>query len=177
MSQSPQYRTLQQLDLSRDDLRAWADSRKTDEVVALAIHAIADSSRSPEAIWEAPTPQEWQQVAMAVENYTDCGLYVAEGIYHWGEEKLHVGAAAGMIAAARSFIVINDGQVCFPVGRAEAEQSGATEESVRAMDEDEYAEWCRQMPVYDSGQPGSESCINLCRMLVAGGADEWHVAR
>lgn len=52
MGQCPQYKTLQQLDLSRDDLCAWADSRNTDEVVALAIHAIADPSRSPEAIWD-----------------------------------------------------------------------------------------------------------------------------
>lgn len=92
MSQAPQYQTLQQLDLSRDDLRAWADSRETDEVVALAIHAIADPSRSPEAIWEAPTPQEWEQVTMAVEDYTDCGLYESQDVYHWGEETLRIDA-------------------------------------------------------------------------------------
>jgi len=33
----------------------WASSRQTDMAVAVAIHAIADRTRSADAIWEAPT--------------------------------------------------------------------------------------------------------------------------
>ena len=45
----------------------WAESRKTHMAVATAIHAIADSTRSPEAIWEAPTQPEFELVIRAVE--------------------------------------------------------------------------------------------------------------
>ncbi|MFN4126912.1 hypothetical protein [Pannonibacter indicus] len=44
----------------------WAQSRETDMAVAVAIHAIANSRRSPEAIWDAPTKSEWENVEMAV---------------------------------------------------------------------------------------------------------------
>lgn len=68
----------------------WADSRETHPAVATAIHAIADKTRSPEAIWEAPTPAEWQHVAMAVEQYVTAGLFerMGEEGYSWGEETL-----------------------------------------------------------------------------------------
>lgn len=67
----------------------WAASRDTDMIVAVAIHAIADDKRSPEAIWEAPTEAEWQHVEMAIEDYVDQGDYEveAEG-YCWGEETI-----------------------------------------------------------------------------------------
>ncbi len=56
--------------------------------VATAIHAISDSSRSPEAIWEAPTRDEWDRVALAVENYVANDVFEAEddGRYSWGGE-------------------------------------------------------------------------------------------
>jgi hypothetical protein len=66
----------------------WANSRETHPAVAMAIHAISDNSRSPEAIWEAPTSDEFETVACAVENYTANGVFEAEddGRYQWGDE-------------------------------------------------------------------------------------------
>jgi len=66
----------------------WATSHETHPAVAMAIHAISDATRSPEAIWEAPTATEWDHVAMAVENYTLNGIFNAEedGRYPWGGE-------------------------------------------------------------------------------------------
>jgi hypothetical protein len=72
--------------------REWADSRNTSFSVAIAIHAISDEGRSPEAIWEAPTPAEWDHVAMAVEEYVSHGYFAAEpaGEYAWGIETITV---------------------------------------------------------------------------------------
>jgi len=71
----------------------WADSRETHMAVAVAIHAIATSKRSPEEIWEAPTSSEWDHVKMAVQNYADNGLYSVEigETVHWGVESFEVG--------------------------------------------------------------------------------------
>ena len=70
----------------------WANSRETDMAVAVAIHAIADSSRTPEAIWEAPTPAEWDHVKMAVEEYLTHGDFDKEpdGRYAWGQEAVQI---------------------------------------------------------------------------------------
>ena len=72
--------------------RAWADSRETHIAVATAIHAISSPTRSPEAIWEAPTPAEWDNVCMAVENYINAGVFAAEddGRYPWGGEVVTI---------------------------------------------------------------------------------------
>ena len=66
----------------------WSDSRNTHPAVAAAIHAIADSHRSPEAIWDAPTAAEWDHVKMAVAEYVAHGDFPAErdGRYSWGTE-------------------------------------------------------------------------------------------
>jgi hypothetical protein len=71
----------------------WADSRETHMAVATAIHAISDSRRSPEAIWEAPTPAEWDNVTSAVEEYVTHGDFAAEddGRYPWGQEVVTLG--------------------------------------------------------------------------------------
>jgi hypothetical protein len=68
----------------------WADSRETHIAVATAIHAIADSKRSPEDIWDDPTPAEWDHVKMAVEEYITHGDFPAEddGRYPWGLETI-----------------------------------------------------------------------------------------
>ena len=68
----------------------WANSRETHPAVAMAIHAISDSNRSPNAIWEAPTPAECDHVTMAVENYVTNGVVEAEsdGTYRWGAERI-----------------------------------------------------------------------------------------
>lgn len=68
----------------------WAAARETHIAVATAIHAIADDKRSAEAIWEEPTPAEWDHVTMAVQNYIDNGVFRAEddGRYNWGQEAI-----------------------------------------------------------------------------------------
>lgn len=67
----------------------WATTRETDMVVAVAIHAIADSNRPPEAIWEAPSAAEWDHVCMAVEEYVANGDFDAnEHGYCWGQETV-----------------------------------------------------------------------------------------
>jgi hypothetical protein len=70
----------------------WADSRETHMAVATAIHAISGPTRTPEAIWESPTPAEIDHVAMAVEEYLRHGDFPrsADGCYHWGEEVVRV---------------------------------------------------------------------------------------
>lgn len=66
--------------------KEWADNRETHLAVATAIHAIADSTRSPESIWMDPTPAEWDHVEMAVCEYLNCGDFDVslDGRYEWG---------------------------------------------------------------------------------------------
>jgi hypothetical protein len=70
--------------------REWSASRNTHHAVAVAIHAISDSKRSPEAIWEAPTSTEFDVVANAVEDYLLHGDFDREpdGKYPWGNENI-----------------------------------------------------------------------------------------
>ncbi len=71
----------------------WASSRNTDMAVAVAIHAIADDKRSPEAIWEDPTPAEWDHVRMAVNEYVRHGDFPAAASgYCWGDESVPANA-------------------------------------------------------------------------------------
>jgi hypothetical protein len=72
----------------------WAASRNTHDAVAMAIHAISDNSRSPHEIWEAPTEAEYDNVALAVNNYLDNGLFDAnpDGCYPWGCETVEIKA-------------------------------------------------------------------------------------
>jgi hypothetical protein len=69
----------------------WASSRQTDLAVAVAIHAIASSNRTPEAIWEAPTKAEWDHVCMAVADYVAADVFEADpNGYCWGQETIHI---------------------------------------------------------------------------------------
>jgi hypothetical protein len=69
----------------------WASSRNTHIAVATAIHAIADTSRNPESIWEAPTPTEWSAVTAAVAEYVAHGDYANEADgYAWGCETIRI---------------------------------------------------------------------------------------
>ena len=72
----------------------WASSRETDMAVAVAIHAIADSSRSAEAIWEEPTEVEWSHVQCAIHEYVRHGDFPSApgSKYHWGEAIVAVQA-------------------------------------------------------------------------------------
>ena len=70
---SRNYKTIEKLAITRDELSDWADCRNTHMAVALAIHAIADDRRNPQQIWEDPTRAEWDHVTMAVEEYVTQG--------------------------------------------------------------------------------------------------------
>jgi hypothetical protein len=85
MTQSSQYR------FPAIDPR-WSDTRETHPAVAAAIHAISDSARSPEAIWEGPTEAECQHVTMAIAEYLRCDLIKPsdDGRYQWGLEAIEV---------------------------------------------------------------------------------------
>ena len=73
----------------------WADSRNTHIAVATAIHAIADSIRTADRIWEDPTPAEFGRVEMAVEEYIEHGDFPAapDGRYPWGCEVVQLPAS------------------------------------------------------------------------------------
>ena len=67
----------------------WASSRETDMAVAVAIHAISGPTRTPQEIWEAPTPSEWDHVTMAVQEYVTNGDFPDDPDgYCWGQEKI-----------------------------------------------------------------------------------------
>lgn len=87
---SRNYKTLNELSISRDDLIRWADSHETSIPVALAIHAIADDTRAPEEIWEVPTSAEFDHVVMAVADYIYHGDFDAEDSYCWGEMTITI---------------------------------------------------------------------------------------
>lgn len=65
----------------------WAESRNTHAAVAMAIHALADVTRTADAIWLDPTPAEWDHVKMAVQGYTCAGVVPPEDDhrYAWGD--------------------------------------------------------------------------------------------
>ncbi len=71
----------------------WAESRETSAVVAMAIFAIASGNRTPEEIWEAPTPAEWDMVTSIIEQATSNGDFAADedGEYQWGAETIRIG--------------------------------------------------------------------------------------
>jgi hypothetical protein len=70
----------------------WADSRSTDLSVAFAIHAIASNSRSPQAIWEAPTSSEDDNVQIALAQYLDLNFFDRsdDNNYRWGLETITI---------------------------------------------------------------------------------------
>lgn len=80
---------------------SWADTRETHQAVAAAIHAVADTKRTADMIWEAPTPAEWDHVTMAVEEYLVHGDFAREddGRYAWGQVFVDV-APTNLIATA-----------------------------------------------------------------------------
>jgi len=70
----------------------WIDSSCTHPAVAMAIHAIADSKRSANAIWESPTPAEDDHVHMAVQEYLSHGDFepTDDSRYRWGIDSITV---------------------------------------------------------------------------------------
>lgn len=94
---SRNYKTRRELESEYSvDMAAWGAVRETCPAIATAIHAIADSSRLPHDIWEAPTTVENQHIAMAVEEYVNHGDFAAsdDGRYAWGDGALVLPHAA-----------------------------------------------------------------------------------
>ena len=78
-------------------IEQWAQSRSTHLAVATAIHAIADSRRGANEIWDSPTPAEDDHVTMAVEEYLAHGDFDPEddGRYRWGTSSVFIDPALG----------------------------------------------------------------------------------
>lgn len=49
--------------------QGWAEARGISMALALAIHAVADSTRTADAIYENPTPAEIDHVNMAMQEH------------------------------------------------------------------------------------------------------------
>lgn len=80
------------LPISKSYADAWGSSRETHPAVVMAIHALADSKRTAEAIWEDPTSAEWDHVTIAVQEYVTVGDFPTEsdGRYSWGMEFIRL---------------------------------------------------------------------------------------
>jgi len=68
----------------------WYNSRNTCPAVAMAIHAIADSSRTADDIWEEPTIAEFDHVIMAVGHYVDRGIFNQMNQFWWGDLQVKI---------------------------------------------------------------------------------------
>jgi hypothetical protein len=63
---------------------SWGLIRKTHPAVVQAIFALSSDERAPEAIWEAPTADEWRKAAQLVAEYLDDGDFAGDGDrYAW----------------------------------------------------------------------------------------------
>lgn len=81
-----------------------------------------------------------------------------------------------IISEAVNYVVVNDGQFRFPVRKSDL-RAGDSEETIRAMDGDSYAEFCNSGVPADLrvGDVGTKECIDLCNALVEAGAELWNV--
>jgi hypothetical protein len=77
-------------DMELEDVREWAHSRETALPVAVAIWAIADGRCAAQRIWEKPTPSEWDQITMALDEYLRHGDFARspDGLYKWGPGQI-----------------------------------------------------------------------------------------
>lgn len=63
----------------------WSADRRTHPAIAQAIFALSHDDRTPEAIWEAPTPDEWRKISELVVEYVEDGDYALDnGKFAWG---------------------------------------------------------------------------------------------
>ncbi|MFO1126223.1 MAG: hypothetical protein U1E25_13795 [Methylocystis sp.] len=63
----------------------WSADRRTHPAIAQAIFALSHDDRTPEAIWEAPTPDEWRKISEHVVEYVEDGDYALDnGKFAWG---------------------------------------------------------------------------------------------
>ena len=56
----------------------WSVNRQTHPAIAQAIFALSSDERTPEAIWEAPTPEEWRKISELVVEYVDDGDFACD---------------------------------------------------------------------------------------------------
>lgn len=82
---------------------------------------------------------------------------------------------ADIISRAIEYTVINDGVFRYPVLTADIVRSGKSQADLRAMDGDDYAAWCQDVPTA-CADVGSQECIDLCEALESAGAKHWHIA-
>lgn len=79
---------------------------------------------------------------------------------------------------SQQVVVIDDGEVRYAVLRADL-QEGDNEARLKAMSEDEYAEWCEGVaPVpAPNGEtiPGTRAMNDFCDGLLAAGAERWAI--
>jgi hypothetical protein len=63
----------------------WSVDRRTHPAIAQAIFAVSSDQRTPEAIWESPTPEEWRKISELVVEYVDDGDFAVDnGKFAWG---------------------------------------------------------------------------------------------
>jgi hypothetical protein len=63
----------------------WSVNRQTHPAITQAIFALSNNERTPEAIWEAPTPEEWRKISeLVVEYVIDGDFAVDNGKFAWG---------------------------------------------------------------------------------------------
>ncbi|MFO1102119.1 MAG: hypothetical protein U1E20_04345 [Methylocystis sp.] len=63
----------------------WSVNRRTHPAIAQAIFALSSDARSPEAIWETPTPDEWRKISELVAEYVEDGDFAFDnGKFAWG---------------------------------------------------------------------------------------------
>ena len=63
----------------------WSVTRLTHPAIVQAIFALSNDERTPEAIWEAPTPDEWRKISELVVEYVEDGDFAVDnGKFAWG---------------------------------------------------------------------------------------------
>lgn len=124
---SRNYQSIRQVRESIDyDLDQWAASRETSLAVAAAIHALADSERTPDQIWQAPTQNEWINVPLAVAEYVAHGDVKAgdDGRYCWGEERIELPRYTIAPIGGTMWAVDRDGERVGTVDAGKIDDSG-----------------------------------------------------
>lgn len=76
---------------------------------------------------------------------------------------------------AKLYVVIDDGQFIYPVLLGDLRQED-TEELLKGMSSDEYAEFCNKVPADQRRHlVGTQNMIEFCRALVRAGATLWRI--
>ncbi len=79
-----------------------------------------------------------------------------------------------MLKNYRDYVIVDDGSTKFPVLKADL-KNGDSEAALRAMDSEEYAAWCDEVPAdLRPGKPGSEDLDTVVDMRIERGTQVWH---